>query len=617
MKSMKTEEKKNRKGIIRTAFVAPFLIFIIIVTLAVTLLMDLAIKNTLEFIAEKIHGAEVNIASVDTSLSELRMTIKKIEVTDKDLPEFNQFEIGEINLALLWDAILRAKFVVNNADVSAVRVMTKRSYPGAVYPSTPGESQVDKTLDNAKEEFSGNVFGDIASLLGGESLKDIGKIIGGELKSEKRFQEIDSELKAKEKEIKDRFKDLPKDKEIKNFEKRLAAIKWNDLGNLLKAPKVLKEVDDLKKDIDEAKKSYEKANESLKSGFKSIETSYKEAEKFIQNDIDDLNKRAKLPSLDTESIANVLFGKDIISKVEQYKGYFNTAKDYIPKKKNKVAAPVKRARGKGRDYQYGIQNGYPLFWIKKASLSSETKQGNVAGQILNITTNQRQIDKPTTLEIKADFPPKNIRNIQANATIDMREVATLTSNVSIGAHPVIKQKLSDSKDVQFIIESANNNSLITTSMTEERLALDVKNTLTQIEYKTAAKSKQVSEVLEKVANRTPKLTLDAKVSGKWSALGFEIKSNLAEAIKNAVQVLVQEKINKAKQQIKEQVEAQVAETRSKIDSQINSLKSKYEQELAKGKNELDKFKDKVEKEKKSASKKAEGKANDLLKNFKL
>ena len=617
MSSEVDKKTKKKKGIIRTSFVAPFLIFILVIVLFTTFFLDSLLKSGFEMVAEKIHGAEVNISDVDTSFSQLRMTITRIQVTDKENPEFNQYEIGKIEFALLWDAVLRAKAVINLAEVSDIRVATKRSYPGAVYPPGEKTDPVEDTLNNAKEEFDGNIFGDIASLLGGTSSSDVAKLIGDDLKSEKRFQEIDKELKAKEKEISDSLKKLPSDKELKGFEKRLSSIKWKDLGNILKARGVIKEVDDLKKDIEDAKKAYENANKSINSGFRSIDKSYKEAEKLIEEDVERLSKRAKLPTLDTQNIARVLFGKQIIAKVQEYRGYFNTAKDYIPKKKNETPAPVKRERGKGRDYQFGRQNSYPLFWVKKTKISSSNKQGEVQGEISDITTNQNQIGKPTTMRLKADFPPAEVRNVVADATLDMRNEAFLESKIIIGAHPVVKQKLSDSEDVQFIINKASNESTITSKLTQKRVDLKVKNRLTRIDYKTSADSETVSEILATVAKRTPLLTLDAKVQGKWDALGFDIKSNLASAIKSSVQALVQEKIDRAKKQLRDQVEGKVSEARSKVDSQLKKLKNRYKAEVKKGEEEFDKLKKKVDKEKKKASKDAEKSANDLLKNFKL
>lgn len=611
----KTESKKN--GIIRKAFVAPFIIFSLILILFMTLLLDSLLKSSFEMIAEKIHGAEVNITSVNTSFSKLQMIISRVQVTDKDSPEFNQFEIGRIEFSLLWDALLRAKAVINLAEVSTIKVSTKRSYPGKVFPASAEGSAVDNTLENAKEEFNGNVFGDIAALLGGDSLSSVGKLIEGELKSEQKFNEIKKELEAKEQKIKADFKNLPNDRELKNFEKRLAAIKWKDLGNLLKAPKVIKEVDDLKNDIEDAKKAYETANKSLNSGFKSIDNSYKEANDQVNKDVENLSKRAKIPTLDTENMAKILFGKEIIQKVAQYRGYFDTAKDYIPKKKNKTPAPVKRARGKGRDYQFGRPNSYPLLWIKKTKISSDTDQGKVSGQISDITTNQIHIGKPTMLEVEADFPPKNIRNVSAVAKVDMREVPTLTSSVVIGAHPVANQKISDSKEAKFVIKNATNQSTIKSTLTEKRLKLTAKNKITNISFETDAKSKTVKEVLDEVAKRTPVLTLDAKVDGKWSALGFDIRSNLAKAIQTTVAALVQEKINQAKKQIRDEVNGRVAKTKNQINSEINSVKAKYDAELKKGEAEFEKLKKNVEKQKKAESKKAEKSANDFLRNIKL
>ncbi len=611
------DKKNKKKGIFRKAFIFPFFAFIFLISIFNFFFLDLILKKSLEYTVEQFYSAEVNVNSLRTNFLELTMEIKEIEFTDKENPTFNKFEVGNIKFSCLWDALLRAKIVIDVADLGDIRVNTKRSRKGLVFPPEASNQIAKETLENAKEEFKGNIFADISSLLGGSNLKDVSKAITLDLESEKKFQELETELETKEKEIQQRIDRLPTKKEQKNFEKRLSAIKWKDLGNLLKAPGVLSEVNDLKKDVEKAKKSLEKASKSLTSSISLVEKSYQEANNSIKSDISKLNKRAKLPSLDTESIARVLFGKDLIREINKYRSYFDTAKKYIPEKKNKVAAPVKTKRGEGRTYHFGTPKSYPLFWLKKLRISSENEQGVVSGEILDITTDQVKLNRATQIKFDADFPEKKVRGVKFSSLVDFREEATMTSELFVKSYPVVNKKLSDSKDVTFTLKKASNQITLNSIMTKEELSFKMKNLIQNIDYETAAKSPQLGSVLEAVAKKTPALTLDAKASGKWSKLKFDIKSNLAGAIEKAVRSLIREKIQIEKNKIKKQVEDRISSSKKKVETKIASFKNKFQLELDKGKAEFDKIKKKVDKEKKSASKKIKKSGGNFLKNIKF
>lgn len=611
------KDKVKKNGIFRKAFILPFLFFILILCVFNYFFLDSILKKSFEFTAESFHYAEVNVNQLKTSFFDLSLEINKIEFTDKKKPEFNQFEIGRIKFSCLWDALLRAKLVINIADLGDIKVNTKRSRKGKVFPLEEEDSVTKKTLDNAKEEFDGNIFADISALLGGENLNDIGKNIALDLESEKKFQQLEADLVKKEKEVQSRIKKLPSREEQKDFEKRLSKIKWKDLGNLLKAPGVIQQASRLKKDVEKAKKSIDKARKSIVSSVSLIETSYKEANQSVRQDIAKLNKRAKLPTLDTKSISRVLFGRDLVTEIEKYKGYFDSAKKYIPKKKNKIAAPVKKERGKGRVYHFGTPKSYPSFWLKKLRIKSENNQGVVKGEVLDITTDQVKLGRATTVNLDADFAKEGIRGLELKSVIDFRGTPQMSSNLFIKSYPVIDKKLTDSKDVTFILRQASNQITVESVMTEKDLKLKMKNLIQNIDYETAAKSKQVDLILKQVAKKTPKLTLDARATGKWDDIKFDVKSNLAKAIQNATKTLIQERINKEKNKIKKQVEDRIAVSRNRVQKKIDTFKASYQSQIDQSRAEFDKIKRNVDKEKKSAEKKIRKSGTNFLRGIKL
>ena len=132
----------------------------------------------MEWAGYKALGAEVNIADVKTSLFNANISIKGIEFTDAEKPTHDSIKIGDIRFGMLWDALLRVKFVINEAAIEQIEFGVKRKYPGKVAPPPPVSNEPgvlategDKLKSTAKKElesqYGDNVFGDLIQMLSG------------------------------------------------------------------------------------------------------------------------------------------------------------------------------------------------------------------------------------------------------------------------------------------------------------------------------------------------------------------------------------------------------------------------------------------------------------------
>ncbi len=602
---------KKKQGPIRTGAVVPFILVTVLIVGFNILFLDTTIQKSLEFVGKKINGAQVDVGSVQTSFKELKIVIRKVAFTNKEIPMRNKFEIGEFRFQMLWDALLRGKIVINDAELKDILLDTERKKAGYVVPEKPQteeeESKLAKEmLAKAKEEFKGNIFGDIASLISGEG-SELGSEVEGNLKSKKRFAELEVEIAAKEKNLNTTLAKLPANAEIKDIESRINKIKWNDLSDLKKAPGVLKEADSLKKELDKTMSAYDKANKQVSADLKFMNDSVKEAEKLISEDLADIGKRLKLPSLDVGSIAQMLFGAEIVGKLGEVQKYKAMADKYLPPKKDKPTKPVPPPRGEGKNYEYGRPNSYPLFWLQIAKINSKNAQGELSGQMTNLTSNQRTINKATLMNLSGDFPPLEVRNLSASLMFDNREKAHATINGEIESFPVLERMFSQSEDVTFGMKKAVGRTQVKALMQAENLDFKLDNSFTQIDYVSSAKSSIVKDILDGVTTRTKMLTLNASVKGKWTKPRFEISSNLADAISSSVSRLVQAKIDAIKKKIKDDVEAQVASNKKKVQDQINGIKSQYDKQISQAKSQLNALTSKLDKQKKDAEKKSKPK----------
>ena len=199
---------KKRKGPVRTEAIVPFIIIVALVWVYFFFFFDTHLRRGLEYVGTRANGAEVDIAKVRTSFWDASLNIYKIEVTDGSTPTKNKIQIGEMRWNMLWDAILRGKIAIEDASILDIAIGVPRAKPGYVLPPDPPgtksafEKVREAALAKAQQEFSQNVLGDAAAILGGVNPQDQLKNIEGTLKSAVRVKELEAELTKKQAEWK-------------------------------------------------------------------------------------------------------------------------------------------------------------------------------------------------------------------------------------------------------------------------------------------------------------------------------------------------------------------------------------------------------------------------------
>lgn len=124
----------KKKGILRTEAVVPFLIVVAILYAYFHFFFDMHLKKAIEWGGYQAVGAEVDIAKLETSFFRGTIRLQGIEVTNAEKPSHNSFAIGDIRFGVLWDGLLRAKFVVEEMAVEQIKIDTLRKSPGKVKP---------------------------------------------------------------------------------------------------------------------------------------------------------------------------------------------------------------------------------------------------------------------------------------------------------------------------------------------------------------------------------------------------------------------------------------------------------------------------------------------------
>src|SRR3989338_5484740 len=172
MSDLENSNKKKSQSLIRWNAIIPFLIISVLVYLYFLLFFDLHMKKTIEWVGYKALGSEVNVGQFKSSFIKGNVQISKIELTNKENPNFNSLELADIRFDLNWDALLRVKFVIEEIAIEGVQFMSKRVTPGKVAPPEPlsdkpsfAQQLQDKALNKFNKENQNNILGVTAQFL--------------------------------------------------------------------------------------------------------------------------------------------------------------------------------------------------------------------------------------------------------------------------------------------------------------------------------------------------------------------------------------------------------------------------------------------------------------------
>lgn len=620
----KVEKIKKPKGPIRWEAIVPFSIITLVVILYFHFFFDLHLRKSIEWIGYQAVGAQVDVAKLETSFFKASLRIQGIDITNAEEPTKNSISIGDIRFSMLWDALLRAKAVVNEVAIEQIEFNKPRATPGKVKPPEPPapekESALAKEADKLKDKAlsqvqignEGNVLGDIVAMLGGSSSEMQLEKLNQSLISKEKAKALEEDFKKKQAAWQERLKQLPQGKDFQALGDRLGKVKTSNFKTPQELQDSLKEIDAVLKEGDAKYKAIQSASTDFNSDLKTAQDGLKSLEAQIKSDIKELEKHFKIPKIDAKSISISIFKQYLdpyMAKVNRYKAmYYKYAPPNLTKKKDGTEqAEIEiqpHPRENGVSYEFGRPNSYPLFWLKKTSVSSQAgmsaNSGDIKGQITDITSNQALIGRPTVINIAGDFPSQNIRATDLKVVLDnTKPIGKALMNFKVGSYPISGKELVQSPDVKVAFKKAQGALQIDAQLVSYKdLTLKLDNQFKNIDYDVSSKNEVADSILKNVFAGITQITLAADAKGTIPKIDFDIESNLGTELQKGFQKQIQLKIDEARKKIEDYVQKEISQNKEKIESQINQLKSQIE-------NEIKKVKDQAEAQKKMAEAKTE------------
>jgi uncharacterized protein (TIGR03545 family) len=149
--------------------------------------------------------------------------------------------------------------------------------------------------------------------------------------------------------------------------------------NFLKQAEGIKKLSELLKDVEKQYKEAEKSSKQLQAEVKTLSQYPAELQTLVNEDIAALKDRFSVPKVDFKDMAMNLFAGEFAGYIVKARKYQAVAEQYLPEKKQDQDVVVPPKRSEGKSYQFPITTGYPLFWLKRAAISSTGTADSFSG----------------------------------------------------------------------------------------------------------------------------------------------------------------------------------------------------------------------------------------------
>ena len=569
----KKDLKKNKKkGPIRFEAIIPVLILSILTYLYFSFYFDHHMKKLIEYVGTQANGAEVNVDGVRTSFIKGSFDLDRLQVTDPEKPTHNSLEIGNMHFSYLWDALLRMKFVVEEASINNIMLLSKREKPGHVLPPKPAspgklEAIQNQVIAQVKNKYGANMLGDVLAVLEGGDFEAQLQKIRETLKSEVRVKAMVTDVTAKKEFWDGKIKQLSDTSKLKAIETTIASVRSEK--NFIQQAQGVKKLTDLLGDVQKQYKEIEKSSKQLQSEVNAITQYPKELQNLVNEDIDSLKNRFSVPQIDFKEMAMHLFAGQFAEYIAKARKYQAVAEQYIPEKKKEENEVIPPKRSEGKYYQFPVTAGYPLFWLKRAAISSkgtkDSYSGQVSGELTNVTTSPKQIRKPIVLDLRGDFPASNILGVKTVLTADFTtDVGKQSALIQVNSFKVPEKLFVNDDKLKFGFLSAIGSTTISANLQEQNIKMSWNSALTKPQFLVETSNKLAKEMLTNVVNNIPVININGNAAGTFTNLSMDITSNLGDELgqgftreigtkvaeaQNKINSLVEEKINKPKAEL--------------------------------------------------------------------
>jgi len=394
----------------RKKFIIVVLVPLLLLAILLYFFLDRWTEAGLEYAAEDLVGGRVEIDNLSISLSPLGIRFTRLQVANPDDPWKNLFETGPVRFSMDAGQLLRGKYIVETMEIEGIIPGTARSTDGSLPGrrrttpapggTPPFSALIEQVLEKSVEKtplfdptlLRGTI--NIDSLVRAQNFQTLALLDTLRAGTTRASRSWDSTLSS--------F-DAGK-KRLQEIEASVKAIQPSELKTPDKILSAITTVDNAKKTVSDLTGAFTERQAELRSSLQNITTAAGTIDESVRRDYQHVLSLARLPDVDAMGLAELLLGKQLLTKAESYARWVDMARaeaaKYAPEPSMETPP-----RFRGQDIHFPAERGYPKYWIKNVKVSGGTdpKQNPEAitlrGLLRNLSSDQRVTGEPIVAEL--------------------------------------------------------------------------------------------------------------------------------------------------------------------------------------------------------------------------
>jgi uncharacterized protein (TIGR03545 family) len=224
------------------------------------------------------------------------------------------------------------------------------------------------------------------------------------------------------------------------------------------------------------------------------------------------------------------------------------------------------------------------------SSSHEKGRSDLAGEILDLTTNQAMVGRPMIATIKGNFSQQGMRGINASLIIDhLSSVPTERLLLGVDQYTVAGRSLVSSPAVELGISKADSALKFSAELQGDNVDVRLNNQFTNVAFVSKAESEVVREMMAASLAGLNEVNLNAHVTGTWSKLDWQVSSNLADALVGGMQRYLQDKMADARGRIESLVNDKIKDQRQRLYAQQGAIEAELKAGISERQAQIDKL----------------------------
>ncbi|WP_394169603.1 TIGR03545 family protein [Saccharospirillum alexandrii] len=530
--------------------------FVVVLSLIIVigvLFLDNWVKSALEAGGTRVHGAEVNVASVDLSLSPLGFDIRGVQVTDKENPERNLFELGTARLAMDLPKLFLGKISIDDLTVSGLSSGTERDEPGRIVPvdtSDSGPGVAQRARDTAASR---------AESVRAELPEPTDAVDQALTQTRSATNQASTTFERSRSEVGSALTNLPDDDSIEQYDERIEALRGRSLNSLDAIRSARSDLQELQRQALEDQLSVAAARQAANAAVSNSQEALEAVLAAPAADWAALREAYPLNQASAVRAGRLLLGDAIFDRYDQARKYYTQAAPWLRRLapsggEQEEAAP---ARLDGRYVRFDTPNPTPNFLLRQGLISFEADNWPWSLTMSQVTGQQRLTGEPVRLQLMRGEAGDEAMRI--DAVLDRRQATTVDRFELIGRDLAFSPRSLDlgGVDVDWAPGTVDLGGEVTVTGDQVDGLIELSFSGSEFEARGEGRiATTLGDALESIAA----FDIGIRVTGDIDAPELQLTSDLDNQIRSALSAALQAEYNRW-------LEA----TRARLDAEVETL----------------------------------------------